>query len=218
MPLLRRAHAHHRDLRGRLTCSTQCRRRTTLVLGRRCQRLLRCGRSTPVRHSNFPSERELRASNGSDALSRHRSSMQQAQPIAPHHHRLRGQIAIERAAPSVPRLPRLRALQVCRRRPTLAVAPSLTAGIRKPLQGEIESAGSAQATASCTRGLWTGHDRRPASVGTDLVRQPFDRLDQRAHRRSDRGRRAIEDARRAGHGQSGHQERRDAAHLATQHL
>ena len=53
--------------------------------------------------------------------------------MVPHHDRLRAQIAIERAAPSVPHLPRLRALQVCRRRPTLGVATSVTAGIRKPL-------------------------------------------------------------------------------------
>jgi hypothetical protein len=116
------------------TCSTQCRRCTMLVLDRRCERLLRRGRSTPIRHSNVPSDRQLRTSNGSDALSRHRSSLQRDQPIAPHHHRLRGQIAIERAAPSVPHLPRLRALQVCRRRPLVCVAASVMAGIRKPLQ------------------------------------------------------------------------------------
>lgn len=104
-----------------------------LVLDRRCERLLRRGRSTPIRHSNVPSDRQLRASSGSDALSRHRSSLQRAQPIATHHHRLRGQIAIERAAPSVPHLPRLRALQVCRRRPLVCVAASVMAGIRKPL-------------------------------------------------------------------------------------
>ena len=104
-----------------------------LVLDRQCERLLRRGRSTLIRHSNVPSDRQLRASNGSDALSRHRSSLQRAQPIAPHHHRLRGQIAIERAAPSVPHLPRLRALQVCRRRPLVCVAASVMAGIRKPL-------------------------------------------------------------------------------------
>ena len=60
--------------------------------------------------------------------------------------------------------------------------------------------------------------RFKASVGTELLRQPLDRLDQRAHRRRDPGRRAIEDAGRAGHGQPGNQERRDTAHLATQHL
>jgi integrase/recombinase XerD len=46
----------------------------------------------------------------------------------------RRQIAIERAAPSVPHLPRLRALQVCRPGRWCVAAP-VTAGIRnKPLQ------------------------------------------------------------------------------------
>ena len=131
-PCRRSGSTPHDDVQP--TCSTQCRRCTMLVLDRQCERLLRCGRSTLIRHSNVPSDRQLRASNGSDALSRHRSSMQRAQPITPHHHRLRGQIAIERAAPSVPHLPRLRALQVCRRRPLVCVAASVMAGIRKPLQ------------------------------------------------------------------------------------
>ena len=131
-PYRRSGSTPHDDVQP--TCSTQCRRCTMLVLDRQCERLLRRGRSTPIRHSNVASDRQLRASNGSDALSRHRSSLQRAQPIAPHHHRLRGQIAIERAAPSVPHLPRLRALQVCRRRPLVCVAASVMAGIRKTLQ------------------------------------------------------------------------------------
>ena len=135
-PYRRSGSTPHDDVQP--TCSTQCRRCTMLVLDRQCERLLRRGRSTLIRHSNVPSDRQLRASNGSDALSRHRSSLQRAQPIAPHHHRLRGQIAIERAAPSVPHLPRLRALQVCRRRPLVCVAASVMAGIRKPLQRETK--------------------------------------------------------------------------------
>jgi hypothetical protein len=101
-----RGSAPHDDMQT--TCSTQCRRYTTPLLDRRCERLLRCGKSTPIQLSNFPSDRQLRASNGFDALCRHRSSMQRAQPITRRHHRLRGQIAIERSAPSVPHLPRLR--------------------------------------------------------------------------------------------------------------
>ena len=65
--------------------------------------------------------------------------MEPAEPFERNRIIPRSEIAIERAAPSVPHLPPLRALQLCRRRPTLDVAASVTAGIRKPLQLETKS-------------------------------------------------------------------------------
>ena len=64
-------------------------------------------------------------------------------PRAHRHQQHSGQIAIETAAPARPHLPRLRALALLRRRPTVRVVGSVSAGVRetctRPDLGDLDN-------------------------------------------------------------------------------
>ena len=125
-PYRRSGSTPHDDVQP--TCSTQCRRCTMLVLDRQCERLLRRGRSTPsgTRRSRLTGSSEPRMAPMRCLVIDHLcSGLNRSRPTttASQSNRHRARCTVGASSP------RLRALQVCRRRPLVCVAASVMAGI-----------------------------------------------------------------------------------------